>query len=87
MDLILRNVAPKSGLPDFGAQRRIEIGNRRFRSDASRRMATSAAGLLSYSMANLEWNVPNRPTTKFRIGSITKQFTAAATLLLESGAS
>jgi CubicO group peptidase (beta-lactamase class C family) len=37
----------------------------------------------SYGMANLEWNVPNTPTTKFRIGSITKQFTAAATLLLE----
>jgi CubicO group peptidase (beta-lactamase class C family) len=37
----------------------------------------------SYGMANLEWNVPNTPTTKFRIGSITKQFTAAAILLLE----
>jgi CubicO group peptidase (beta-lactamase class C family) len=37
----------------------------------------------SYGAANLEWNVPNTPTTKFRIGSITKQFTAAAILLLE----
>src|ERR1700693_3693439 len=37
----------------------------------------------SYGSANLEWNVPNTPTTKFRIGSITKQFTAASILLLE----
>lgn len=27
-------------------------------------------------LANMEWNVPNQPNTKFRIGSITKQFTA-----------
>ena len=32
--------------------------------------------------ANLEWGIPNTPTTKFRIGSITKQFTAASILLL-----
>jgi CubicO group peptidase (beta-lactamase class C family) len=37
----------------------------------------------AYGMANLEWDVPNTPTTKFRLGSITKQFTAAAILLLE----
>src|SRR5437763_15457356 len=37
----------------------------------------------AYGSANLEWNVPNTPNTKFRIGSITKQFTAAAILLLE----
>jgi CubicO group peptidase (beta-lactamase class C family) len=35
-----------------------------------------------YGFANLEWNIPNTPTTKFRLGSITKQFTAAAILLL-----
>jgi CubicO group peptidase (beta-lactamase class C family) len=37
----------------------------------------------SYGFANLEWNIPNTPDTKFRLGSITKQFTAAAILLLE----
>lgn len=37
----------------------------------------------SYGSANLEWNVPNTATTKFRLGSITKQFTAAAILVLE----
>jgi CubicO group peptidase (beta-lactamase class C family) len=36
-----------------------------------------------YGSANLEWNVPNAPDTKFRLGSVTKQFTAASILLLE----
>jgi CubicO group peptidase (beta-lactamase class C family) len=36
-----------------------------------------------YGYANLEWEIPNTPTTKFRLGSVTKQFTAAAVLLLE----
>jgi CubicO group peptidase (beta-lactamase class C family) len=33
-------------------------------------------------LADREWNVPNTPDTKFRLGSITKQFTAAAILQL-----
>jgi len=37
----------------------------------------------AYGMANVEWDVANTPATKFRLGSITKQFTAAAILLLE----
>jgi CubicO group peptidase (beta-lactamase class C family) len=36
-----------------------------------------------YGSANLEWGIPNSPSTKFRLGSITKQFTAASILLLE----
>jgi CubicO group peptidase (beta-lactamase class C family) len=36
-----------------------------------------------YDYANLESNVPNGPTTKVAISSITKQFTADAILLLE----
>ena len=36
-----------------------------------------------YGFANIEWNIPNIPTTKYRLGSLTKQFTAAAILLLE----
>src|SRR5438477_5421026 len=30
----------------------------------------------SYGMANMEWSVPNTPDTKFRLGSVTKQFTS-----------
>jgi len=37
----------------------------------------------AYGSANLEWNVSNTLDTKFRIGSMSKQFTAAAILLLE----
>lgn len=36
-----------------------------------------------YGAADLQWNIPNAPNTKFRIGSVTKQFTAAAILLLQ----
>src|SRR5947208_9400112 len=36
-----------------------------------------------YGSANLEWDVPNAPNTKFRLGSVTKRFTAASILLLE----
>lgn len=35
-----------------------------------------------FGYANREWNIPNTPETKFRIGSLTKSFTAAAILQL-----
>lgn len=35
-----------------------------------------------FGLANREWNVPNTPDTAFRLGSITKQFTAASILQL-----
>jgi len=37
-----------------------------------------------YGVANLEWDIPNEPSTKFALGSLTKQFTAACVLLLEA---
>src|SRR5437868_12362351 len=36
-----------------------------------------------YGLANAEWQVANEPTTKFRIGSIAKQFTAMAIMMLQ----
>ena len=36
-----------------------------------------------YGSADLEWKIPNSVTTKFRIASITKQFTAVSILLLQ----
>jgi len=36
-----------------------------------------------YGLANIELDVANRPETKFRLGSITKQFTAVAILQLQ----
>lgn len=38
--------------------------------------------LKSYGLANREWLVPNGPDTKFRIGSITKPFTALLVMQL-----
>jgi CubicO group peptidase (beta-lactamase class C family) len=40
----------------------------------------------AFGLANREWNIPNTVDTKFMIGSLTKQFTAAAILqLVEKG--
>ncbi|MBP2161319.1 MULTISPECIES: serine hydrolase [Asticcacaulis] len=36
-----------------------------------------------YGYANLEWMIPGTPDTRYRLGSVTKQFTAAAILLLQ----
>ena len=36
-----------------------------------------------YGLANVELNVPNGANTKFRIGSLTKQFTSAAVMILQ----
>jgi CubicO group peptidase (beta-lactamase class C family) len=36
-----------------------------------------------YGMANLEHDVPNAVNTKFRLGSVTKQFTAVGIMMLE----
>jgi CubicO group peptidase (beta-lactamase class C family) len=48
-------------------------------------VAKDGQALLSkgYGRANYEWDIPNSPQTKFRLGSITKQFTATAVLQLE----
>jgi CubicO group peptidase (beta-lactamase class C family) len=35
-----------------------------------------------YGFANMEWQIPNTPDTKFRLGSITKQFTSMVIMQL-----
>lgn len=37
-----------------------------------------------FGLANMEWEIPNTPDTKFRLGSITKQFTAVVILQLSN---
>jgi D-alanyl-D-alanine carboxypeptidase len=37
----------------------------------------------AYGLADAEWNIPNTASTKFRIGSITKSFTAVLVMQLE----
>jgi CubicO group peptidase (beta-lactamase class C family) len=39
-----------------------------------------------YGEANMEWHIPNTPDTRFRLGSITKQFTATLVMqMVEKG--
>src|SRR5688572_9122032 len=39
-----------------------------------------------FGLADMEWNIPNQPDTKHRLGSITKQFTAVLIMqLVEQG--
>ena len=39
-----------------------------------------------YGMANFEWSIPNTPDTRFRLGSVTKQFTSMLIMqLVEEG--
>jgi CubicO group peptidase (beta-lactamase class C family) len=39
-----------------------------------------------FGLAQMEWNIPNKPDTKFRLGSITKQFTSMLILqMAEAG--
>src|SRR5260370_30236552 len=37
-----------------------------------------------YGLANMEWQIPNTPDTKFRVGSITKQFSSMVVMQLVS---
>jgi CubicO group peptidase (beta-lactamase class C family) len=47
-------------------------------------MASNGKPLIAkgYGFANVEWQIPNAPDTKFRIGSITKQFTSMVIMQL-----
>jgi CubicO group peptidase (beta-lactamase class C family) len=57
--------------------------NRQFMGSVLVAKGTEVVLSKGYGSANLEWEVPNSPATKFRLGSITKQLTAASILLLQ----
>lgn len=59
------------------------VANKQFMGSVLVARASDVLLSKGYGFANLEWDVPNSPSTKFRLGSITKQFTAASILLLE----
>jgi CubicO group peptidase (beta-lactamase class C family) len=55
------------------------VDGNQFMGGGSRRTRCSRG----YGCAKLEWDIPNAPNAGYRIGSLSKQFTAAAILLLE----
>jgi len=59
------------------------VANKQFMGSVLVARGTEVLFNKGYGSANLEWQIPNTPTTKFRLGSVTKQFTAASILLLE----
>jgi CubicO group peptidase (beta-lactamase class C family) len=60
-----------------------QTGNRPFMGSVLVATRDEVVFQASAGLANVEWNVPNSAKTKFRIGSLTKQFTAVAILLLQ----
>jgi CubicO group peptidase (beta-lactamase class C family) len=62
---------------------RFEVKHKRFAGSVLIAKGDHIVFSRGYGLANIEWNIPNTPNTKYRIGSVTKQFTAAAILLLE----
>src|SRR4029077_6821221 len=74
--------------PDLSIQRLDEVASSFTKDDAFMGAVLVANGpttLLDkgYGKAVVEWNIPNSPDVKFRIGSMTKQFTAALVLLAQ----
>jgi CubicO group peptidase (beta-lactamase class C family) len=60
-----------------------EVATRTFRGAVLVGMDGKIVFEKAYGLADEEWGVRNTLTTKFRIGSLTKQFTAACVLLLQ----
>ncbi|WP_297512147.1 serine hydrolase [uncultured Caulobacter sp.] len=82
--------APACATPDFAAQAKAlvdgEVKAGRF--SGAVLVAKDGVAVLreGVGLANREWDIPNAPDTKFRLGSITKQFTAVAIMqLVEAG--
>jgi CubicO group peptidase (beta-lactamase class C family) len=74
--------------PDSSSQRLDEVASSFTKDDAFMGAVLVAKGPTiflnkAYGKAVVEWNIPNSPDVKFRIGSMTKQFTAALILLTQ----
>jgi len=79
--LLVASVAFAQGVPDTARMEQViqsYVQNRTFMGAVL--VARGGDVILSkgYGSANVEWDIPNSPATKFRIGSITKQFTSAS---------
>jgi CubicO group peptidase (beta-lactamase class C family) len=74
----------------FGASKKDEIDAMLAKYSAARQfngaaLVANREGVIlkkGYGFANFEWQVPNTPDTKFRLGSITKQFTSMVIMQL-----
>ena len=81
--LLLFTLAFSAAAQDFDRLVQTHVADRNFMGSVLVARGNQVLFSKGYGFANLEWRVPNDPATKFRIGSITKQFTAASILLLE----
>jgi len=59
------------------------VGNGTFAGSVLVARGTQVIVSKGYGLANVEWNIAASPHARFKVASITKQFTAAAILLLE----
>jgi CubicO group peptidase (beta-lactamase class C family) len=84
--IALRSAAIPQSAPDVARMEQIiqsYVSNKQFMGTVLVARGTEIILDKGYGSANLEWDIPNSPSTKFRLGSITKQFTAASIMLLQ----
>lgn len=81
--LLLANAAAQDPAPKFDEYLNALAGQKRFTGSVLVARDAKVIFTKGYGLANVELDVPNTPQTKFRLGSITKQFTATAILLLQ----
>jgi CubicO group peptidase (beta-lactamase class C family) len=80
--LLASCLAHQASPADFDAAIRPYVNRKEFSGAVLVAKGDSVLIQSGYGLANQEWEIPNTTDTKFRIGSISKQFTAAAILLL-----
>src|SRR5713101_3187260 len=86
--LFASSLLGQSAIPDTPAGRidqivQSSVSNKQFMGSVLVARGNEVLFSKGYGAANLEWAIPNTPSTKFRLGSVTKQFTSASIFLLE----